>query len=344
MQFMAMAASGLLLVSLLSVLWVRSVMYEPLPLPENGPALLRVPPGVSAAAVAGNLHASGWLPQPRVFSLWARFTGDAARIRVGEYEIALGTTPAGLLAQLVAGDVRLYSVTLLEGWTWRQVRDTLQASDVIEQTLDYSSAETLAADLGLPVDHVEGQWFPDTYKVARGTTDRELLQQAAQLLADELDSAWAQRDESLPLKTPYELLILASIIERETSVDSERARVAGVFIRRLNKRMRLQTDPTVIYGLGDAFDGNLTRRHLVTDTSYNTYTRGGLPPTPIAMPGAASLQAAANPAEGTALYFVASAELDGSHVFSDTLEEHNAAVAAYIAGLRRARINATDQK
>lgn len=341
-QVFAVATSACLLAGLLSVLWVRSVMHEALPLPVTGPAVLRVPAGASAASVANNLHASGWLPRPEVFTLWARFTGDAARIRVGEYEIKPGTTPVGLLAQLVAGDVVLYPVTLLEGWTWREVRDALSASNVIKLTLDYTSAELLAEQLGLDAGHVEGQWFPDTYKVARGTTDRELLQQAAALMAEELDAAWQERADDVPLTTPYELLTLASIIERETSQDSERARVAGVFVRRLNIGMRLQTDPTVIYGLGDAFDGNLTRKHLVTDTPYNTYTRGGLPPTPIALPGAASLRAAANPADGDALYFVASAELDGSHVFSVTLEEHNAAVAAYIAGLRRARINNKD--
>jgi len=174
--------------------------------------------------------------------------------------------------------------------------------------------------------------------VPRGTTDRALLQQANELLRTELAAAWADRDAKLPLQTPYELLTLGSIIERETSLDSERPRVAGVFVRRINKRMRLQTDPTVIYGLGERFDGNLTRKHLLTDTPYNTYTRSGLPPTPIAMTGRGSLRAAAQPAEGDALYFVASANLDGSHVFSVTLEEHNAAVAAYIAGLRRARL------
>jgi len=335
MKLTAAAAAIAIAALILSGLWVRSVMHDPIV--TTGSELLTVPAGASAGSVAQELADRGLLSSPRVFSLWARISGDAARIRAGEYELATGATPRMVLAQLVAGRVKLYPVTLLEGWTWRDVRDAVRATDAIVTTLAYDSPESLAASLGLDAKHIEGQLFPDTYKVARGTTDHELLGQAAQLMQKELAIAWAERAEGLPIKSPYELLTLASIIERETSLDDERAQVAGVFVRRINKRMRLQTDPTVIYGLGDDFDGNLTRKHLTTDTPYNTYTRGGLPPTPIAMPGAASLRAAANPAEGETLFFVASAELDGRHVFSVTLEEHNAAVSAYIAGLKRAR-------
>lgn len=335
MRLFAGAVTLALFAGLLTFLWVRSVMHEPLNM-ESSEAFA-VSSGASAASVAADLEARNLLTHPRVFALWARATDAAGSIQAGEYEIAPGTTPAGLLQQLVAGQVRLYPITLLEGWTWRDVRDALQASDVIRLTLSYESAEALAAALDLEHPHIEGLLFPETYKVARGTTDRELLLQAARLMRSELAAAWESRAPDLPLQSPYELLTLASIIERETSLDSERPQVAGVFTRRLQIGMRLQTDPTVIYGLGDSFDGNLTRRDLTTDTPYNTYTRGGLPPTPIAMPGAGSLRAAGQPAAGTALFFVASAELDGSHVFSDTLEQHNIAVAAYIQGLRRAR-------
>lgn len=320
---------------MLGAVWVRSVMHAPLG--NSVSETFTVESGASAAAVANRLQERGFLQQPRVFTLWARLSGDAGRLKAGEYQIEAGTTAAGLLSQLVEGNVQLYPVTLLEGWTWRDLRDALQASDVLTLTLPYESAEALAAALELKWPHVEGQLFPDTYKVPRGSSDSELLRQAAALMQEELAAAWAARASDLPLQDPYELLTLASIIERETSLDAERPQVAGVFVRRLQKRMRLQTDPTVIYGLGDSFDGNLTRKHLQTDTPYNTYTRGGLPPTPISMPGAASLRAAANPAAGDTLFFVASSELDGSHVFSVTLEEHNAAVAAYIASLRRAR-------
>lgn len=334
-KILAAAATAGVLLAIAVLFWARSVMHTELDIAAA--ETFAVQSGESAATVARRLGEQGLIREPRVFALWARFSGDAGNIRTGEYEIAPGTTAAGLLQQLVEGDVRLYPVTLLEGWTWRDVRNALQASDVLTLTLPYDSPEAMAAALELEWPHIEGQLFPETYKVPRGTSDRELLRQAAALMQQELEAAWAARAVDLPLQNEYELLTLASIIERETSLDSERAEVAGVFVRRLNKGMRLQTDPTVIYGLGDSFDGNLTRRHLQTDTPYNTYTRGGLPPTPIAMPGAASLLAAANPAAGETLFFVASAELDGSHVFSTTLDEHNAAVAAYIASLRRAR-------
>lgn len=325
----------LLLGGLAAAAFVWRYMHVPVSLPADR-VVVEVPQGATATAVAARLDRSGVITWPVLFRAWARLTGDAARLQAGEYAFTRGITPAGVLAQLVAGDVLLHPLTLLEGWAWRDVRDAVAASDVIRITLDYTSPEGLAGELGLEAGHIEGRLFPDTYAVARGTTDRELLGRAAALMETRLAAAWSGRAADLPLATPAELLTLASIVEKETSIDSERAAVAGVFVRRLQKGMRLQTDPTVIYGLGEAYDGNITRRDLRTDTPYNTYTRAGLPPTPIAMPGEASLLAAANPADGDALYFVAAAELDGTHVFSATLEEHNAAVAAYIAGLRRA--------
>ena len=318
--------------------WVWVAAHAPLA-GLTQPVSLTVQSGASAAAVGRQLSEQGVLPSPRLFRVWARLSGAADQLKAGEYELTPGLSMTGVLDLLVAGRVKLYPFTILEGWTWRDVRDAMDASSVVFKTVDFDSAESMAAYLPGKPEHAEGRLFPDTYTIARGTADVELLRQAAELMSERLAAAWESRSADLPLQTPQELLTLASIIERETSLDDERPEVAGVFIRRLRKGMRLQTDPTVIYGLGDSFDGNLTRAHLLTDTPYNTYTRGGLPPTPIAMPGEASLQAAAHPRDGDSIFFVASAELDGSHVFSVTLEQHNAAVAAYIAALRRARLN-----
>ena len=294
--------------------------------------------GASLKSVAGDLAERGLLSWPRVFSTWGRLTGQAQNIKVGEYLLEPGISPSELLARLVAGKVKLYPVTIVEGWTSRDLFAALAGSPAVHMTLgDPINADSDGLPDALQAGHPEGQYFPDTYMVPRGMSDAVILQQANKLMQEKLAAAWDDRADGLPFKGPYELLILASIVERETAVDSERAQIAGVFIRRLKKGMRLQTDPTVIYGLGEAFDGNLTREHLLTDNPYNTYTRGGLPPTPIALPGENSLQAAAHPDDGAALYFVASGELDGTHVFSATLQEHNAAVSAYIARLRQAR-------
>ncbi len=330
---------SLLAVSLLLLLaggWAWNRVHAPLP-GIAAATLIDVRPGAAASAVAEQLRLQGVISSPRLFAGWARFTGSADRLQAGEYQLLPGQSMADVLDLLVAGRVKLHGFTIVEGWTWREVRDALRASDVIRPTAEFDSAEAMARFLPGNLRHAEGRLFPETYAVARGVTDVEVLQQAARLMAARLQAAWDSRAADLPFQNPQQLLTLASIVERETSLDSERAEVAGVFVRRLRQNMRLQTDPTVIYGLGADFDGNLTRRHLRTDTPYNTYTRAGLPPTPIAMPGEASLQAAANPAAGSALFFVASPELDGSHVFSDTLEQHNAAVARYVDAFRRAR-------
>jgi UPF0755 protein len=328
--------AGAVVLAVLAALSVRSYLFGPIEQIAE-PVLYQVQPGASLSGVARELEEQGLLTRPALFVAWGRFTGQAARIKAGEYELAPGSTPKSLLDQFVAGDVKLYAFTILEGWTWREVRASLAANSAVAQTLDDLTEQELLRAVGAAAEHPEGQFFPETYLVPRGTTDIEVLRQAAELMQERLEKAWSDRATGLPLKNAYELLTLASIVERETALDRERAQVAGVFIRRLQKRMRLQTDPTVIYGLGESFDGNLTRKHLLTDTPYNTYTRGGLPPTPIGMPGEASLQAAAHPDDGDTLYFVATGEPDGSHVFSRTLEEHNAAVAAYIARLRQAR-------
>jgi UPF0755 protein len=329
--------SGLAIIAIIVlVVSVRSYLASPVAgLTE--PMLYKVEAGASLSGVAHDLEGQGILSRAGLFVAWGRFTGQAAQLKAGEYELQPGVTPKGILDQFVAGQVKLYPFTILEGWTITDLLAALAVNPAITASLQALSAEAQIDALGLSAEHLEGQFFPDTYLVPRATTDLSLLQQAAVLMQVQLDKAWENRAVGLPLTSPYELLILASIVERETALDAERSQVAGVFIRRLQKRMRLQTDPTVIYGLGAAYDGNITRKHLLTDTPYNTYTRGGLPPTPIGMPGEASLLAAAHPDEGDALYFVATGENDGSHVFSRTLEEHNAAVAVYIARLRKAR-------
>jgi len=251
-------------------------------------------------------------------------------------------TLAGVLDIMEQGKVILYPVTILEGWTFAELRASLANNPAIVATLAPTApdlAEILPDDVA-DDSHPEGWFFPDTYMVSRNTTDADLLRQASKLMAEKLEQAWKGRAPDLPLASPYELLVLASIVEREAALDNERAKIAGVFIRRLQRGMRLQTDPSVIYGLGDEFDGNLTREHLQADNPYNTYTRSGLPPTPIGLPGEASLYAAAHPEPGDTVFFVASGKGDGSHVFSKTLAEHNAAVAAYVKMQRKANIAA----
>jgi UPF0755 protein len=221
-----------------------------------------------------------------------------------------------------------YRFTLVEGWTFRQFAVALAANTDLDHVLDPQTIDLWPAASGLDLGHPEGWFLPETYLFTRGDSDRDILIRAHAAMTNALEDAWDVRAESLPIESPYELLILASIIEKETSLDSERRQIAGVFIRRLQKGMRLQTDPTVIYGLGDTYDGDIRRRDLQTDTPYNTYTRHGLPPTPIALPGKASLAAAANPAPGEALYFVANGL--GGHTFSETLEAHQQAVKKLI--------------
>lgn len=269
---------------------------------------------------------------PLRLRILARLTGTASRLRAGEYRIEPGQTAAGLLLQLAEGRVILYRVTLVEGMTLEQARDVLAQHPAVQpEGFGLSAAELMAA-LDQPGRMAEGFFLPETYTFPRGTSDIEILRMAHEALFDELGELWPGRDADLPLKSPEQAVILASIIEKETGKASERARIAGVFVNRLRKGMRLQTDPTVIYGLGVAFDGNLRRRDLEADTPWNTYTRAGLPPTPIALPSRASLHAALHPEATRALYFVADGT--GGHTFSETLDAHNQAVRRYIAGGR----------
>jgi UPF0755 protein len=262
-----------------------------------------------------------------------RWTGQAGKIQAGEYRILPGTSPRELLEQLVEGRVIDYSITLVEGRTFSQMMAAVRGHPALDQTLAGLASEQIMERLGHPGEHPEGRFFPDTYHFPRGTSDQNLLKRAYDQMVLLLDQEWPQRAPNLPLETAYQALVLASIVERETALPSERPEIAGVLIRRLQRGMRLQTDPTVIYGMGDAFAGNLTRRDLKRDTPYNTYVHAGLTPTPICMPGGDSVRAALHPAPGDSLYFVARG--DGSHEFSATLAAHNRAVRTYQLKRRR---------
>lgn len=318
--------------------WTRSYLATPLRIPESG-YQLEVASGSSWSAVVRKLAADGIVKFPAMLTAYGQLTGQAGRIKAGEYRLTPGMTPPSLLELLESGRVLLHKLTLVEGWTIPDMLRALRAEPALDQTLQSTSATDLARELELPWPSAEGAFLPETYLFPRGESDRQLLARAHVALRERLDRAWAGRQPGLPLATPYELLTLASIVERETALASERPLIAGVFIRRLRIGMRLQTDPTVIYGLGSRFDGNLTRRDLEADTPWNTYTRNGLPPTPIAAPSAAAIDASARPADGTALFFVATGAGDGSHRFSDTLREHEVAVRDYLATLNRRNRN-----
>lgn len=307
----------------------QAFLDTPLALPESTIDFV-VPQGASMKSVAESLVAKKLVTSPLYLHIYARLQGLAPRIKAGEYRFTSAITPRQLLDKLVAGRVIQYALTVLEGWTFQQLLEAVAKHEKIESTLKGLSDSEIMARLGKPGKHPEGRFFPDTYYFPAGTTDVDFLKRAASTLDKQLKQAWAQREPDLPLETPYEALILASIIEKETAVPEEYPHVAGVFIRRLAKNMRLQADPTVIYGMGADFDGNIRRRDLRANTPYNTYVHKGLPPTPIALPGAGALAAAVNPAPGDALYFVASG--NGRHVFSRTLKEHNRAVRKYQLG------------
>ena len=296
-----------------------------------------IPPGQPLAATAGELEKRGWLDRPQWLVTYARVTGADARVRAGEYEITPGTTPRRLLELFESGNVVQHTVTFVEGWTFRDVRRVLEHEPRLQHRLAKLPDAEVMQQLGEEGQAPEGLFFPDTYVFAKGTSDLELLKQARSRMRDELAAAWKDRAGDLPITTPYEALTLASIVEKETALEAERPRIAGVFTTRLRRGMLLQTDPTVIYGLGPKFDGNLRRADLERDGPYNTYTRTGLPPTPIALPGAEALRAAVRPDERGDIYFVATGLPDGSHTFSRTLGEHEAAVSQYLARLRRQR-------
>jgi UPF0755 protein len=324
------------LLALIATQQMNEFMESPLSVPEDGIAF-DIPSGSSFSSVSGKMLASGLITDDRWLRLYVRWHEKGGAIQAGDYFINPGSTPLSLLEQFTNGSVRLYDFTIVEGWNHREVLQALHANEAVQATMTDEDWAGLLESLGSEIMHPEGLFLPETYRFARNTTDRALLAQAFGLMQKTLAQEWADRSSEIPVNSIYETLILASIVEKETARADERPRIAGVFARRIDKRMRLQTDPTVIYGIGPAFDGNLTRKHLTTDTLYNTYTRHGLPPTPIAMPGRAAINAVLNPESGTELYFVATGLGDGSHKFSTTKAEHDAAVAEYLARLRRSR-------
>ncbi len=283
--------------------------------------------GWSGRRLGKELVKSGILSSTPWFDVYMRVSGHSSKLQAGEYELVSGMTLPQAVSLFVSGDVTQYRFTIIEGWTVKDLRRQLANSPNVVQTLNEISNEEIMRRLGKADTHPEGQFLPDTYKFPRGMTDFDLLKKSHVALHETLDDEWSDRAKDIRLKTPYEALILASIIEKETAVASERQQISGVFSLRLSKAMKLQTDPTVIYGMGESYKGNIRRRDLTTDTPYNTYTRKGLPPSPIALAGKDSIHAALHPKKGKDLYFVSRG--NGTHKFSATLEEHNAAVRKY---------------
>ena len=311
--------------------WVWHWLDQPLRLASNT-VELSIEPGTKPRDVANAWVRAGVQVPPRLLYEWFRWSGDARRIRAGSYVAGPEVTPRQLLAKMVQGDEAFERVRLLEGWTLKQFRAELASAPYLKPASAGLSDAQLMAAIGADGIAGEGRFFPDTYLYSRGVSDLTVLKRAYETMQRQLNTAWESRGGELPLRTPNDALILASIVEKETGKASDRAQIAAVFTNRLRVGMPLQTDPTVIYGLGDAFDGNLRKRDLLTDGPFNTYMRPGLPPTPIAMPGLASLRAAVNPERTKALYFVARG--DGSSVFSESLLDHNRAVNQYQRGGR----------
>ncbi|WP_246022720.1 endolytic transglycosylase MltG [Cognatilysobacter terrigena] len=298
---------------------------------------LVVKQGDSLPVVLRKLHDAGVEGSTIEWTALAKQLGAAGRIQVGEYKLEPGMTPRDLLMDMRDGHVIQHKVTIVEGWTIRDVRNALAKADALVHDSAQLDNATLMAKLGHAGQHPEGRFLPETYIYTRGDTDLDVLRRAYDAMNKTLDAAWRSRSADNVLKTPDEMLTLASIVEKETGIAEERPEIAGLFSRRLKLGMALQTDPTVIYGMGSAYAGNIRKVDLQTDTPYNTYTRTGLPPTPIAMPGEAALQAVANPAPGDALYFVARGDGSGHHFFAKTLAEHQQNVQKYLANYRAAQ-------
>ena len=323
--------AGLLSLSLLAGLAALWWLHQPLETGAGQPTLdLSIDPGTTPRSVAQAVVDAGAKTSVTALYAWFRLSGQDRQIRAGSYEIPPGTTPRRLLSMMVRGEESLRSVTLVEGWNWRQVRQALARAELLKPDSQGLGDEDLMARLGRPGIAPEGRFYPDTYSYAKNSSDLKVLERALKAMDRQLERAWSVRAPDLPLRSAEEALILASIVEKETGQGTDRGKVSSVFHNRLRLGMRLQTDPTVIYGLGEAFDGNLRKVHLQTDTPWNTYTRAGLPPTPIAMPGKAALLAAVQPEPSRALYFVARG--DGSSHFSETLDEHNRAVNRFQRG------------
>jgi len=327
-KLLVLLESGLLLIGLLLAFaaWQQhGALEQSLAIPEE--RLLDVPAGATPGGLLNRLESEGVLHGSFWLRLYWRFNLADQTLHSGEYRLTPGLRARDLLGLWQRGEVVQYSLTLVEGWNFRQVRAALARQVKLEQTLANASDAELMNRLGQPETHPEGRFFPDTYRFVRGTTDLDLLRQAYARLDEVLAEEWQQRAEGLPYRDPYQALIMASLVEKETGVPQERGQIAGVFVRRLRLNMLLQTDPTVIYGLGERYNGNLTREHLREPNPYNTYLKVGLPPTPIALAGREAIHAALHPVPGRSLYFVARG--DGSHIFSDDLEAHNRAVQEY---------------
>ena len=296
----------------------------------QAPIPFTITPGSGVGAAAQQMAKAGVPVNTTLFQVLARVTGQSARIKAGSYELKPNTSPRGLLNQLVRGEFAQEAVTIIEGWTFRQMREAIDASTSLRhETAKMTDAE-LMAKVSSHYKQPEGLFFPDTYLFAKGASDLQIYKQAHQMLLTRLNAAWEKRSADLPYKTPYDALTMASIVEKETGQKSERAMIAGVFVNRLRTGMMLQTDPSVIYGMGARYEGKIAKKDLTTDTPYNTYTRYGLPPTPIALPGVQSLDAALAPAKTEALYFVS--RNDGTSQFSSNLNDHNRAVNQYQRG------------
>ncbi|MHC8318366.1 endolytic transglycosylase MltG [Pseudomonas sp. LB3P31] len=327
-KFLLLLETGLVLAGLLlgaSAWKIHSALNQPLNITQE--EMLEVPKGTTPTRTFYRLEADGLIKDAFWLRVYWRFNLAGQPLHSGEYRMQPGMTVESLIDSWKRGDVVQYSVTLVEGWNFRQVRTALAKDEKLEQTLDGLSDAQVMDKLGHPGIFPEGRFFPDTYRFVRGMSDIELLKNAYERLDEVLAREWNQRAADLPYTDPYQALIMASLVEKETGVPQERGQIAGVFVRRMAIGMLLQTDPTVIYGLGDRYNGKLTRAHLKEATPYNTYMISGLPPTPIAMVGREAIHAALNPVAGSSLYFVARG--DGSHVFSDDLDAHNSAVREY---------------
>ncbi|HEY0503370.1 MAG TPA: endolytic transglycosylase MltG [Lysobacter sp.] len=319
--------------------WQRYTSFADAPLPgiEAGQTLV-VEPGDSLPAIVRKLRSAGVTTGETLqWRALAKQLGAAGKLQVGEYALEDGTSPRKLLAAMRDGKVVRRRFTIVEGWNIRELRAALKRANELEHETDQLDDAALMKTLGHPGQHPEGRFLPETYLFTRGDSDLDVLRRAHEAMEKALAAAWERRHADSVLKTPDEMLVLASIVEKETGIAEERPRIAGLFERRLRIGMRLQTDPTVIYGLGAGYDGNIRKVHLTTDTPYNTYTRAGLPPTPIAMPGVDALQAVARPAAGDYLYFVAVGDGSGRHLFASTLAEHEANVQRYLQRYRQAR-------
>ena len=328
----------------LGVVWQRGKRFADAPIHGLGPeASLVVAPGDSFKTVLGKVRAAGITAGHDIeWQVLARLSGAAGKIQVGEYALPDGITPRRLLLDMRDGKVVSYRFTLVEGWRMRDLRRALARAPQLKQETAGMSDEALMKALGHAGQHPEGRFLPETYQYNRTDSDLDVLKRAYAAMEKTLDETWQDRDPDTPFKTPYELLTMASIVEKETGIAEERAQIAGVFDRRLKLGMRLETDTTIIYGLGDAYQGNITWAHLRTDGPYNTRTRAGLPPTPIAMPGRAALHAAAHPAPGDAIFFVAMGDGSGRSRFASTYREHQRNVEAYLAN-RRADAKRSDE-